>query len=211
MKFNEYYFTEREGISFRKLIVVDIQPLYEDAAKQAFNIKDFGDFLNRSKKDVLYFYNGPDTIGSKDTPENIIQWLIDYNPSLENFDWEKVKFHWFDKGYSFFRDWIDAGVSDHGMRIALRYMYQKRLYDSREISAEEWEKVLPEKDFYAIGDAIKEDGLSIWTPDISIGDLKDNWNNSLLCGGGINECLKEIQLLMNTFNIKYRLVEKFIY
>ncbi|MFW6172721.1 MAG: hypothetical protein ACOC5T_03155 [Elusimicrobiota bacterium] len=211
MKFEEYYFTERQGILSRNLIVVDIQPLYEDAIKSKFSIEDFGDFLAKSKRNILYFYNGPDTIGSDDSPEEIIAWLIEHNPDLESFDWDKVNFHWFDKGYSFFRDWMDAGVSNHGMQKALRYMYQKRLYDSREISVEEWEEVLPPNDFRAIEEAIREDGLSIWTPDISIADLKNNWNGSLLCGGGMNECLKEIQLLMNSFNIKYKLVDRFIY
>ena len=44
MGFNEYL-KERIGSSFRKLIVVDIQPLHEDAIKGKFSIDDFGDFL----------------------------------------------------------------------------------------------------------------------------------------------------------------------
>lgn len=209
MRFDEHYFTERMGSGFRNLIVVDIQPLYQEAAERKFSIEEFGDFLNSIKKNVLYFYNGPDTIGSDDSSNVIINWLIEHNYNLEEFDWDKVDFY--DKGYSFFRDWMDAGVSDNGMLKALRYMYMNRKYDSRDIPVEEWAKILPEADFEAIRESIEDEGLTIWTPDISIADLKNNWNNSLLCGGGMNECLKEIQILMNAFNISFRLVDRFIY
>lgn len=210
---------EREGVSFKNLIVVDVQPLYEKNIEKKFSVEDFYGFLRKSKN-VLYFYNGPETIGSEDSPENIINWLdekTDYKYVSDeesenisrNFDWDNVNFY--DKGYSFFRDWMDAGVSDNGMKQALRYMYMNRKNDSRDISIDEWKKVLPQSDFNAIGDALEDGGLTIWTPDISIADLKNNWNNSLICGGSLNECLKEIMLLMNAFNIKYTLVDKFIY
>jgi len=208
MNFKEYL-VEKMGILSRNLIVVDVQPLYQEAIENKFSIEEFGNFLKQAKRKVLYFYNGPETIASEDSPDAIIQWLIENNPELENFNWDNVDFY--DKGYSFFRDWMDAGVSLNGMKQALRYMYINRKYDSREIPVEEWKQILPEKDFRAVGESIADEGLTIWTPDISIGDLKNNWNNSLLCGGGINECLKEIQLLMSTFNIKYTLVDKFIY
>jgi len=206
--FEKHYFAERRGSKFRSLIVVDIQPLYEEGIKRSFDLEDFGDFLSEIKEGVLFFYNGPETIGSDDSPEVIQQWLMEHNPKLEEFDWEQVE--WYDKGYSFFRDWTDAGVSNNGMVKALRHMYTNRKYDSREVSVEEWEKVLPQSDFNAIKDALEDEGLTIWTPDISISELRE-WSGSLLCGGGMNECLKEIQILMNAFNIKYSLVDKFVY
>lgn len=32
-----------------------------------------------------------------------------------------------------------------------------------------------------------------------------------LCGGGRDECLKEVMLMCNALNIKYKLIDKFIY
>ena len=52
--------------------------------------------------------------------------------------------------------------------------------------------------------------MNIYLPDISIADLK-TLSGSLLGGGGQHECLKEMQLLMNAFNIKYKLVQDWIY
>lgn len=228
MKFKDFYFTEREGVSFRNLIVVDIQPLYEENIEKKFMVSDFYAFM-RKAKNVLYFYNGPETIASEDSPENIINWLDEKSEYMyvtepeeepefaestiikesDSFNWDNVQFY--DKGYSFFRDWMDAGVSDAGMKKALRYMFMNRKYDSRDISIEQWKEILPPNDFNAISEALEEESLTIWTPDISIADLKNNWNNSLICGGSLNECLKEILILMSTFNIKYTLVDKFIY
>lgn len=211
MRFNEYYLNERSGSDFKNLIVVDVQPLYEQNIK--FDMNEFVDFILSIKKKILWFYNGPETIGSDDTPENIIHWLAEKTEKydeIENFDWDnKVEFY--DKGYSFFRDWMDAGVSNNGMKQALRYMYMNRKNDSREITYDQWKEILPKQDFDIIEHGIKDEGLTIWTPDISIGDIKNNWNNSLLCGGSLNECMKEIMLMMSTFNIKYTIVDKFTY
>jgi len=53
-----------------------------------------------------------------------------------------------------------------------------------------------------------DDNISIeWT---SVAQLK-RFNRAYLMGGGRNECLKEVSLLMNAFNIKYKLIEQFIY
>lgn len=210
MNFQEHYsLHERLGSSFRNLIVVDVQPLYEEGITKKFSVESFGDFLLDIKKDILYFYNGPDTIGSEDSSDNIISWLIENNPKLEDMDWDKVS--WLDKGYSFHRDFMDAGVSDNGMKQMLRYMAINKIHDSRDITIEALQKVLPEIDFDRIKEGFESESLSIWTPDISISELKNNWNGSLLCGGGGNECLKEIQLLLNAFNINYKLVDNYIY
>jgi len=52
--------------------------------------------------------------------------------------------------------------------------------------------------------------MHIYLPDINIADLKA-LNGSLLGGGGAHECLKELELLMNAFNIKYKLVNDWVY
>lgn len=210
MRFKQF-FDERSGSETKNLIVVDIQPLYEDNIK--FSMDEFVDFLLSIKKKILWFYNGPETIGSEDSPKNIIYWLAektDMYDEIDNFDWDdKVEFY--DKGYSFFRDWMDAGVSNNGMKQALRYMYMNQKHDSRDIPIDKWKEILPPNDFAAVESGIEDEGLTIWTPDISIGDIRNNWNNSLLCGGSLNECMKEIMLMMSTFNIKYTIVDKFTY
>ncbi|MFW6046282.1 MAG: hypothetical protein ACOCP4_00565 [Candidatus Woesearchaeota archaeon] len=54
------------------------------------------------------------------------------------------------------------------------------------------------------------DSDMISIPDIPLNILK-KFSKSYLVGGGRDECLEEIQILMNAFNIKYTTVRKYIY
>ena len=57
-------------------------------------------------------------------------------------------------------------------------------------------------------DWMGDDPLTVeWT---SVSQLK-RYSGAYLMGGGREECLKEVTLLMNAFNIKYKLVDAFIY
>lgn len=46
-----------------------------------------------------------------------------------------------------------------------------------------------------------------WT---SVAQLK-RFNGAYLVGGGRNECLREVELLMNAFNIKYKRIDSLVY
>jgi len=50
----------------------------------------------------------------------------------------------------------------------------------------------------------------IYLPDILISKLK-KFNKGYLCGGGVYKCLKEFIILLSVFNIKYKLVEDFVF
>lgn len=59
------------------------------------------------------------------------------------------------------------------------------------------------------------DLLEIVDDMVSIPDLMDflkNYNNKLvLCGGGINECLKEVEIALMALDKKYNVLTKFTY
>ena len=179
----------------KSTIVVDVQPAYEKYIR--FDMDKFSDFLNKQKS-ILYFFNGPDL--GNEAEMDVMYWLMDYGVDDDTID--RIKF--IDKGYGFFRNWMDVGVGESTIQKAIIHMVKNRKYDSRDIDEDEWLEMFPELENYDVLD----DG--IYLPDISIGKLK-NWSGSYLCGGGKDECLKEVQLLMNAFNIKYKLVREFIY
>ncbi len=53
-----------------------------------------------------------------------------------------------------------------------------------------------------------DDALSVeWT---SVGQLK-KYSGAYIMGGAENECLREVELLMNAFNIKYKRIQEFVY
>ena len=94
----------------------------------------------------------------------------------------------------------------------IRLMYQNGVSDSRQLfggeDAEDYEVNMQALLGEAYDDAVLSDPLSVeWT---SVAQLK-KFNNSFIMGGGRDECLKEVQLLMNAFNIKYKGIEEFMY
>lgn len=185
----------------RDVIVVDVQPMYENWIK--FDLDAFSNFLLKNRR-ILFFYNGPMTVG-EDTKETIIEWLYEHAESEELYN--KLMSDdtiWIDKGYGFFRSWMDEGVDAGFLQKAVRFMMEQGVYDSRDIENDEWEERFPE-DFT---DNLIHDSINL--PDISIGDLK-TWSGSYITGGGSQECLKEVQILMNAFNIKYTEVADFIF
>jgi len=164
---------------------------------------DFTTFL-RDQHKILYYYNGPDTAGS-DSKNDIIRWLLEYadfDEVLENkLTRETI---WYDKGYAFFRNWMDMGATEGFIKKAVRFMMSNKVTDSRDIDPEEWAEEFSDDwsdDF---------EGDMIYLPDIPINKLK-KWSGSYIVGGGKNECLKEVQLLMSVFNIKAKMVKEFTY
>ena len=220
MDFKEWLLTERRGeYNVHNTIVVDIQQSYEPFFLYDIPVAKFAEFLLQTlqkRKNVLYFYNG-ETIGTDEDEGTISEWLANLVYEYDPYDDEEDEMHerwnqiyatfrqsatWYDKGYGFFRDWMDMGVSETTLIRTIRYMVMNRVYDSRDIDDKALKDLLKEDFHRKIG--------NIHIPSISLGQLKQ-FDGCHLCGGGKEECLKEVQLLMNAFNIKYRLLERFIF
>lgn len=182
------------------LILVDFQPAYQtddygydDAIDRAVH------YINEKKPQVTAFYNGAD-VGIEDTKEEVMWHYLEHglNEDLTHL------FTFKEKSYAWLRSWMDEGVDDSTIIKVVRYMVMNDISDSRDID----EELLLEMVGDDGGDWMFDDG--IYLPDISIGNLK-NLSGSLLGGGGRSECLKELQLLMNSFNIRYKMVDAWIY
>ena len=191
MRFISYLNEKRS----KDVVSVDIQPMYKNYIN--FNLSEYFDWLS-NQREILYFFNGPDTVG-EDTKQDILSWMIyDYD-----FPEEKINdIIFFDKGYAFFRGWMDQGVDETTLKKALRHMINNKVNDSREIDPEEWEEIIGNQDIYY------DDMIHL--PDIPLNILK-KFSGSYLTGGGRNECLKEVKILMDVLNIRYTMVRDFIF
>ena len=200
MRFKDYLTEKRTN----NVIVVDVQPIYKSGIR--FDMYEFVEFL-QDQRNILYYFNGPDTVGG-DSKNEIIDWLMEYSDYNDDF-YNKLNREtvWYDKGYAFFRNWMDNGVDEGFIKKAVRFMMIKKVNDSRDISTEEWIEEFPEEENF-FENYYKED--CIYLPDIPINKLK-KWSGSYIVGGGKNECLAEVLLLMSIFNIKAKRVKKFIY
>ena len=77
---------------------------------------------------ILYYFNGPDTVG-EDTKQDIIEWLYeesDYDDELYQKLADKNQVTWYDKGYAFFRNWLDNGADWKFIKKAIRFMMERR-------------------------------------------------------------------------------------
>lgn len=183
-------------------IVVDIQPAYK-----LVNITRAARFLNKQKGPILMFVNADETGMTDDNVEHDI--IPYWTEELKFNNWGNVTIN--DKGYGYLRGWMDMGVSNQAIIKAIRLMYQNKITDSRELFGGD------ESDDYEINmkaalnewqSSMKYDSISVeWT---SVAQLK-KYSGAYIFGGGREQCLKEIQLLMNAFNIKYKVIGEFCY
>lgn len=193
----------------RGLIVVDVQPAYQNVFDFQYELAEF---MHQHTGPILMFVNADDQGLTEDTKQEIHWWWYEVfeNVGLD-FDEVLPRIEYYDKGYGYMRSWMDSGIADRNIIRTIRKLYLEGVNDTRQLfeyeddPAEELEKFVndPGWDYYLADDPLTTEWLSI-------AQLK-RFNRSYICGGGRNECLKEVQLMMNAFNIKYTEIEKFIY
>ena len=194
MKFSNYLVETKSS----PLIVVDVQPAYKSYI--TFDVEELMQFINERTGKVLFLVNAEETGVTEDTANGCWNWWWENGLELDKRD-RKVSFY--DKGYGYFRAWMDF-TDERTLIKGIRYMHQKKANDSRDIEPEEWKKVLGS----GWNDYMEDDPLIInW---ISLKLLKEH-SGGYICGGGRNECLREVTLYMNAFNLRTKLINNFIY
>ena len=215
------------------VIVVDVQPEYSgmnDGDENAV-FPEIINFVNNQTGKVLMFVNAEDTGLTSDTIDGVKQywedtlrdddndqeydddyadWFNGDSDYEEQIDWSR--FTIIDKGYGYLRSWMDMGMPENIIIKVIREMYQQKVYDSRELfDGDEAETYRADMEplmgdewvDYAIGDNISVGWVSV--------KMLKEFNGSYIVGGGRNECLREVELLMNAFNIKYRRIDSLVY
>lgn len=116
----------------------------------------------------------------------------------------------FDKGYAFFRYCIDSGI-DHDQIVNLvNFMMKNNINDSRELDENDfWDKFIEEYGDEDIRELMEMSDDMIYIPDL-MNFLKDK-SNIILTGGGIDECLKEVEIALMVLNKPYQILEEFTY
>lgn len=196
------------------IIVVDVQPAYDNK----LNSKIIN-FVHNQTGPKLMFVNADRDGLTDDTIDSIKQYWeeeVGYADSEDDgyyesaIDWNTYTI--VDKGYGYFRDWMDQGIDEHVIIRVIRLMYQQQVSDSRmlfggEDSDEyttELEKILDGNDL----DFCANNPISIyWT---NVAQLK-KFSGAYIVGGAKDECLREVELLMSAFNIKYKRINSLVY
>ena len=209
-----------EGLN-HPVICVDVQPEYDNPLNEKII-----DFVVKQTGPVLFFVNAEDQGLSGDTIRSIKEYWNEAvcpeeerythdeendeyveNPNCPTINWQR--FQVVDKGYGYLRSWMDHGIEPATIIATIRELYAQKLSDSRELKFPPFNKRTPTQSL--IRDALNEmdgDPLSVnWT---SVAQLK-KFSGAYIVGGGRNECLREVELLMNAFNIRYKRIDSLVY
>ena len=194
----------------RSCIVVDVQPEYcgiYDGDESPVCV-DIINFVNKQTGPILMLVNAEDQGLTRDTIKDIKVYWEDsgFDPS----NWSRVEI--VDKGYGYFRSWMDSGIDPSVIIKIIREMYSQRVTDSRDLFQKIYNHSYEDLMTQLIGQTptstqLYDPIIVEWT---SVAQLK-KFNGSYIVGGARNECLREVELLMNAFNIKYKRIDSLVY
>ena len=200
-----YRALHESDINNRDIVIVDIQPSYEDGF--GFNVYEFTEYLNEHYQDmgrILYLYNGEDL--GMESSQDIIYWL------LENGLDEDVisSLDFFEKNYAFFRNAMDHGIDHSSIVKLLKYMTKVDINDSRDLDELTW-KVFKSnnEDEDEIIEFLQDNDDMINLPELM--EKLEIVTNPIVMGGGRDECLAEVLIAMQVLDISYSTFNQFIY
>jgi len=205
-----------EGLA-HPVIVVDVQPEYSgmNDGDESAVFPQIINFVNKQTGPVLMFVNAEDQGLSGDTVAAIQTYWedtidpdwYDNDPDTNPINWSR--FQIVDKGYGYFRGWMDAGIEPSTIIATIRELYQQHKNDSRELQFPPFNKRTTQQSLIqGAMEELNDEPLSVnWT---SVAQLK-RFNGAYLVGGARDQCLREVELLMNAFNIKYKRIDSLIY
>lgn len=171
------------------LLVVDVQPAYAKAMSRHLLPRLLARIEQhvRAGAPVTMLYSGPD-VGADELMDVHYFW---FDAGMD--ETLAARLRWVEKDYGFFRGWMDAGVNDEEIVAALRVMESRRVADSRDVDARKLRQVAPH------GARIADPLIWPYHLDRAVAPGLA-WAT---CGGGENECLKEVELFLEARGIAF--------
>ena len=192
----------------KTLLSVDIQPLYEKFI--GFKTNQYCSFLNEnydSLNQLVFLYNGADTIGGMDESQ-YKYWLMENG--LDELIVDQARFY--DKGYGYFRYCLDQGADVDATANFVRFLYENDVRDSRDMTRDLWAKYLRQHrklDRTEIYDLLKHEQDNIYVTEL-MDELK-RYNNVVVTGGGVEACLREVIVALKALGKPYDTLKEFTY
>jgi len=194
-------------INNANLIVVDVQPAYENGFN--FDMFEFTQFLNESNSNLsslTFLFNGPD-LGFPD--EHELKYWFEENGLDQDISYSA---DWYDKGYAFFRFCMDSGIDEDDIADLVKYMIKTGINDSRDLEKINWNEFMQMYDHSKeeIRELLEFSDDVLYIPDL-MDYLKRFSGNIVMCGGGMYECLREVEIGFKALDKDYRLLTKYVY
>ena len=202
------------------IIVVDVQPEYSGMMDGDENsvFTEIINFVNQQTGPVLMFVNAEDQGLTGDTINDIQTYWeetvgfdddeYDNNPNYTGpINWNR--FEIVDKGYGYLRSWMDYGIEPATIIATIRELYAQKKSDSRELQFPASNRRTPQQSLImGVMQEMNDEPLTVnWT---SVAQLK-RFSGAYMVGGARDQCLREVELLMNAFNIRYKRIDSLVY
>ena len=189
--------------SGKTIISVDIQPEYSKYIN--FDLNNWVNMLNQHDGIIVFLYNGYDTLGMVNE-DDYKMWLYDLGVD-EELIYSKAIFY--DKGYAFFRYCMDNDIDDDDIVGLIKMMIEHNVNDTRELDKEFWDEFIENYGSDNVRELLEFADDCINIPDLM--DFLTRFSNILICGGGQNECLKEVEIALMALNKPYDTMDSFVY
>jgi hypothetical protein len=179
------------------MLVVDIQPAYTGGFGGRLTYEVLAEMRQMSEGQPLIILSVNEEL-SGDGPQAIQEFWEEQG--MEEALFERAIF--LEKPYAFFRGWMDNGVPDEDIVAVAKELRKQRKSDSRDLPGKVLAKISP------VG-AVRCDPLFLpYELEIEPRYRQASWR---ICGGGRDECLKEVELWLDSCNIAYNRIDHLTY
>lgn len=179
------------------LLVVDVQPAYANWMSPRLPTNILAHLRSNPRQPVMFISVNEELSG--DTESDIQEFWADHG--LDEDLASGIRFEF--KSYAFLRGWMDNGVADDEIVETCRALRQGGIYDSRDIPAETLTELSAEG--AELADPLilpyELEILRCFQPGMTLD----------ICGGGRNECLKEMELWLASLDIRCNRIEHLVY
>jgi hypothetical protein len=200
------------------LLIIDVQPEYQSYSNKI--LPGVRSMISKSIGRLVIVYND---FGGGDSATDVYNYITgyddeaDYEYNEETGEYEEAKptpeqavlqqklqrAQFIQKEYGFLRGFMDAGVPDKVIIETLRAMYSQSIYDSQELDITK----LSQQTQQVLNDTSKNISVQDFVPIKLLHQLQPFY----MMGGGRHECLREIELICHTFNIRFKRIDSLVY
>lgn len=213
MSLINYILKENTIRSNNTLLIVDVQPEYNFD----FDLFAFLQYINGEAiegKDIVYLYNGVETVDMI-SEDDLKHWLYEgseYDPQMEELIYNDIQFY--DKGYAFFRSCMDEGMEEDIIVKLVKFMWEEDKRDTRDLDRDQWIKFISSiKDTddwtFILIETLRDHNEILYIPELM--DQLEGLNNITMVGGGITECLREVEIALMALDKKYNINHEFTF
>lgn len=197
------------------LLIIDVQPEYQEHSNRI--LSGIQQLVEKSHGKIVIVFNN---FGGGDSADDVYNYIAGHDSDYDGYEYDEAQDEYIpvdsttletklqnadyvQKEYGFLRGYMDTGVEDKVIIEILRAMYQQRVNDSRNLD----QNSLSENARDVFENNSESISIQDWVPVSLLRSLRPFY----MMGGGRNECLREIELICNAFNIRYKRLDSLIY